>query len=91
MWPGSLKGGLLAETLSFSSENNMFHPQRSVGRGGLVVRLRPWTRGFQVSDSTEDQPCMWALHVKSCIGGQTSYRWCGAEVLREVSGVILII
>ncbi|GBN72142.1 hypothetical protein AVEN_33227-1 [Araneus ventricosus] len=43
-------------------------------------------------DSTEDPRVLGLFHVKSYIEGQTSSRWCGAEVWRgaTTSGVVLV-
>ncbi|GBM28137.1 hypothetical protein AVEN_224194-1 [Araneus ventricosus] len=54
------------------------------GRGGLVVRSRPWGRRAPGSrpDSTEDPPCMGPAARYIIRSGQTSSRWCGVEVRR---------
>ncbi|GBL85662.1 hypothetical protein AVEN_193122-1 [Araneus ventricosus] len=70
------------------------------GRGGLVIRSRPWGRKVPGSklDSTEDPPCMGlgglgtGLICRSALlrfqikvgSSETSSRWSGVEVRRGV-------
>ncbi|GBO19437.1 hypothetical protein AVEN_179272-1 [Araneus ventricosus] len=65
------------------------------GRGGLVVRSRPWGRRVAGSkpDSIEDPSCIGPVACQIIRRGQTTSRWCGAEAWRggDSSGVILLI
>ncbi|GBO35475.1 hypothetical protein AVEN_60485-1, partial [Araneus ventricosus] len=56
------------------------------GRCGLVIRSRPRDRRVAGSkpDSTEDPPCMGTIARQIIRSGQTSSRWCSAEVWRGV-------
>ncbi|GBN62340.1 hypothetical protein AVEN_186044-1 [Araneus ventricosus] len=67
-----------------SEENNAWRRLKPgfEGRSGLVVRSRPrdWRTGGWKHDSTEDPPCMGPVARQIIRSGQTSTRWCGAEV-----------
>ncbi|GBO43466.1 hypothetical protein AVEN_242382-1, partial [Araneus ventricosus] len=55
-----------------------------MGYGGQVLRCRLLDRRIPGSkpDSTEDPPCMGPVARSIIRSGQTSSRWCGAEVWR---------
>ncbi|GBN05018.1 hypothetical protein AVEN_164095-1 [Araneus ventricosus] len=48
-------------------------------------RLRRRRAPGSKPDSIDDPSGIGSLHIKSCVGSQTSSRWCGAKILERGS------
>ncbi|GBL81252.1 hypothetical protein AVEN_143580-1 [Araneus ventricosus] len=58
-------------------------PRQTWGRSGLVVRSRPEGSKFETQLHYRSAVYAGLLHAKSYALGQTSSRWCDAEIWRK--------